>query len=239
MEHTTKRPRRQWLGLLAGMAGATACAATRPREGRAAREGEGHEEIPITEDLMREHGVLWRLLLVYDESARRLRAGEALDPALLARAARLVHAFIEDYHERGEERFVFPVVRRQPRLAPTVDVLLTQHARGREVTAAIQTLCARGPAPGSADAQQLAVLCEAFTRMYAPHAAREDTVIFPALRAALPPAAFAEIGEQMERAEHASVGEGGFEHAVAEVDVLERALGIEELARFTPTPPRL
>src|SRR5258706_66255 len=60
----------------------------------------------------------------------------------------------------------------------------------------------------------LASLCESFVRMYRPHAAREDTEIFPALRAALGRHAVDELGERLEQMEHTSVGEGGFEHAV-------------------------
>lgn len=33
------------------------------------------EEVPPTEDLMREHGVLKRVLLIYEEAERRLRHG--------------------------------------------------------------------------------------------------------------------------------------------------------------------
>lgn len=42
------------------------------------------------------------------------------------------------------------------------------------------------------------------------------------------------LGEDFERREHEVFGEDGFEHAVSEVDDIERALGIEGLAQFTP-----
>jgi hemerythrin-like domain-containing protein len=199
---------------------------------RGEEEPHGEEEISATEDLMREHGVLRRVLIIYDEIVRRARANETIDPAAVSTSARLVREFVEDYHERGEERWVFPVVRRVPALASTVDVLLAQHQSGRVTTDAILRITNLGN-PSPTYAMRLATLCEGFARMYRAHAAREDTVIFPALRAALSRHEFDEIGERMEEAEHATVGEGGFEHAVAVVTDVERSLGIDDLARFT------
>ncbi|HWP08847.1 MAG TPA: hypothetical protein VNN72_24055 [Polyangiaceae bacterium] len=70
--------------------------------------------------------------------------------------------------------------------------------------------------------------------MYRPHAAREDTVLIPALRRILDRDAYRELGEQFEEEEHRRFGEHGFEETVAEVEKLEAALGIGDLERFTP-----
>ncbi len=75
---------------------------------------------------------------------------------------------------------------------------------------------------------------ESFIRMYRPHEAREDTVLFPALRTILPPARVAALGDRMEEAEHSVLGNEGFEKSVAQVAALEKQLGIYELAQFTP-----
>ena len=69
--------------------------------------------------------------------------------------------------------------------------------------------------------------------MYRPHAAREDTVLFPAFRAVIGRSGYAELGEQFEDKEHELLGEHGFEGTVAEVAQLEAALGIADLAKFT------
>jgi hemerythrin-like domain-containing protein len=74
----------------------------------------------------------------------------------------------------------------------------------------------------------------AFERMYRPHAAREDTVVFPAFRDVIGGKGYHELGEQFEEEEHKRFGEHGFENVVAEVARLEAALGIADLARFTP-----
>src|SRR5262245_48563940 len=61
------------------------------------------EEVSPAEDLMREHGVLKRVLLVYEEAIRRIDAKQDVPPDTVKDAAGIVRAFIEDYHEKLEE----------------------------------------------------------------------------------------------------------------------------------------
>ena len=71
-------------------------------------------EVTATEDLMREHGVLRRALLVFIETAPKLRSNaSAVAPDALQRTAKLFRAFGEDYHEKKlEEAYIFPAVKR-------------------------------------------------------------------------------------------------------------------------------
>src|SRR6266508_3941702 len=82
------------------------------KKGPAGKTGKAEEEVSLAEDLMREHGVLKRVLLVYGESLRRLGAREELPPEALADSARIIRSFIEDYHEKLEEDFLFPRFRK-------------------------------------------------------------------------------------------------------------------------------
>jgi len=74
-----------------------------------------------------------------------------------------------------------------------------------------------------------------FVRMYEPHEAREDTVLFPAFRKIVSPNEYDALGEDFEKKEHELFGEEGFEKNVEEVSKLEKALGIYDLAQFTPS----
>ena len=73
-----------------------------------------------------------------------------------------------------------------------------------------------------------------FIRMYRPHAAREDTVLFPAFRSLVAPDEYDTLGEEFEKKEHALFGEEGFAKIVDEVAQLEKTLGIYDIAQFTP-----
>ena len=189
----------------------------------------GEAEVTPGEDLMQEHGVLERILLLYDEAIRRIDRSEPLDVAVIVSAAKIIRSFVEDYHEKQEEQFVFPRLQAAGRETALVTVLLRQHQRGRELTDDALRLAATGTA-----SKELAQVLAGFQRMYRPHAAREDTVLFPAFRAVVGRAGYLDLGEQFEDKEHEIFGEHGFENAVAEVARLETALGIADLAKFTP-----
>src|SRR5204863_7717445 len=85
----------------------------RPRDGK---KDQPEEEVGAAEDLMREHGVLNRILLIYDEGLRRLRAKEEVTPEVFHRSATLVRKFVEDYHEKLEENFIFPEFEKRKKL---------------------------------------------------------------------------------------------------------------------------
>ena len=203
---------------------------------RAAPAKKAAEDIPPTEDLMREHGVLRRVLLVYDEAARRLTGDEATAAAVVASAAGLVHRFVETYHEKLEEEFVLPKLEKAGKLVELAKVIRAQHAAGRKLTDAIAKAAkaATGKAAGAEQRRAIVVPMQSFTRMYTAHAAWEDTELFPAYRALFTEAQLDELGERFEEQEHKILGSAGFEGALKEVGDLETALGIHDLAVFTP-----
>ncbi|MGI5158066.1 hemerythrin domain-containing protein [Microbispora sp. CA-102843] len=222
--------RRDLLGLsTAALAAVTAAA---PSAAAAPHTPEQEAEVTPPEDLMREHGVLKRLLLVYREGIRRIEDGERPPAQPLNAAARIIRGFIEDYHEHLEEKYVFPRLREAGRLTGTVSVLVLQHRRGRELTGRI--LAATRRTTGARAARTLVADMAAFVRMYEPHEAREDTVVFPAFREVVPAKEFLRLGEVFEDEEHRRFGPRGFAGVVDQVADIEKALGIYDLSRFTP-----
>ncbi len=185
-------------------------------------------EVAPGEDLMREHGVLRRVMFLYDEAARRLEAGDKAPLDALAAAAGIVRKVIEDYHERLEENFIFPPMEKAKKLTELTATLRRQHDAGRTVTANIVKLS------DSSDGKKLAELLRIFNRTYRPHAAREDTVLFPAFHDLLGEKAYRELGEQFEDEEKKKLGHEGFEGAVAQVAKLEEQFGMADLDQFTP-----
>jgi hemerythrin-like domain-containing protein len=192
----------------------------------------GDEEVGPTEDLMREHGVLRRVLLVYGEAARRLDAGTSLPLDALGQAATIVREFIEDYHERDEEEYVFPALEKAHKLTELVATLRAQHQAGRKLTSDVQRFTS--PAPNvRMDRRVFAETLRKFIRMYEPHAAFEDTVVFPTFRSLVGRKQLEKLQDVFEDKEKA-LPHGGFEKMVAEVARIEQAFGVGDLAKFTP-----
>lgn len=198
---------------------------------RATRKEPEGEDVSPAEDLMREHGALNRLLLVYEAALPSLDAGSDSSLKTVGSAAGLIRRFVEDYHERLEERHLFPRFEKAGKLKDLVAVLRAQHDAGRELTDAIQGLTR---SRASADRKALADALRLFVRMYRPHEAREDTVLFPAFKELVSKAEYDALGERFEDKERELFGKKGFEGIVEQVAELERAIGIYDLVRFTP-----
>jgi hemerythrin-like domain-containing protein len=222
---------------------------TSPERGEKVKEdaGDGKEhdkeeekEVAANEDLMREHGVIRRVLVVYGETAARLRTKpDGVDLAELKKAAELMRTFAEDYHEKKlEETHLFPAVQRAGGpAAKEIDTLLAQHKRGREITDYVIAATAR---PLGADsANDLARTLDGFVRMYSEHAAREDTIVFPAWKDSLSEKQYDEMGELFEKIEHDTFGHDGFDDAVERIAAIERAIGLEPALLTAPPPPKL
>jgi hemerythrin-like domain-containing protein len=217
--------------LFASGAGAIAVAVRAMANRPAHSDDEG---VTAPEDLMREHGVLDRCLLVYEEAIRRVRTRREIPPLVFQQTAGLVQRFVEEYHERNEEKYIFPVFQKAGKMTDLVQTLLEQHKAGRVVTTAILKSSTPEAFKNPANPIRTSRLCQAFIRMYRPHAAREDTVLFPALRTILSPKEVESLGDRMEEDEHKLLGKEGFEKAVADIAAIEKLLGIYDLAQFTP-----
>src|SRR6266699_2679497 len=163
----------------------------------AKEEEKENEEVSPPEDLMREHGVLKRILLIYSEAIRRIEGQEDLPPEPLADSAKIIRDFVEDYHEKLEEDFLFPRFKKANKLIELVNSM------------------------------------RQFIRMYNPHEAREDTVLFPAFRGIVSAHEFDSLGEDFEKKEDELFGQGGFFKVVDHVAEIEKQLGIYDLAQFT------
>jgi hypothetical protein len=70
--------------------------------------------------------------------------------------------------------------------------------------------------------------------MYAPHEAREDTVLFPALHEMVTPKEYAALGKKFDEIEHKTFGGDGFDIYLDKVTGIEKRLDIYDLAQFTP-----
>jgi hemerythrin-like domain-containing protein len=224
---------------LLGLAGAATLAASLPPI-RSAHAAEKEEEVEAAEDLMREHGVLRRALLVYAEAASRLSHGGEVPADALGQTATLFRTFGEDYHERSlEEKHVFPVLIKKGGEHGTIaSILKHQHDRGREITDYISTV-SRGGHISRGNIAPLSSSLVAFVKMYQHHTAIEDTVIFPAWKAAISKAQYKELSEQFEDLERRMFGKDGFEDAVGRIHAIEEVFGLADLGTLTaPSPPK-
>jgi hemerythrin-like domain-containing protein len=195
-------------------------------------DDEGQSVSP-PEDLMQEHGLLNRILLIYDSCKINLRSNISFPVEALGTAAGIIRAFVEDYHEKQEEKYLFPRFQKANTHTDLVQTLVQQHHAGRRITDRIIQLVRSGPI-AETEKQQLILLLERFNSMYRPHEAREDTVLFPAFRRLVSKHEYDSLGEEFEKNEHRLFGADGFEGMVNKVADIEKRLDIYDLGQFTP-----
>src|SRR5690348_17871740 len=106
-----------------------------------------------------------------------LSAKRPFDGSVLVSAADIIRRFVEDYHEKLEEDFLFPRFRKAGKLVDLVDVLLAQHQGGRRLTDLTMQFATNQALKNPDDRAKLADSLRQFIRMYNPHEAREDTVL--------------------------------------------------------------
>jgi hemerythrin-like domain-containing protein len=229
MNQSSRRHFIKGAGIFIAASGLAAAANTFAKE-----EEKPNEAVSPPEDLMREHGVLKRILLIYGEAIRRIEADEDLPPEPLADSAKIIREFVEDYHEKLEENFLFPRFKKANKLVDLVNVLLQQHQAGRRLTNMTMHLATNQALKNDDDRRDLADSMRQFIRMYNPHEAREDTVLFPAFHGIVSAHEFDSLGEDFEKKEDELFGADGFFKVVDQVAEIEKKLGIYDLAQFTP-----
>ena len=222
--------RRRWLiGTTSALLLATPALAqqTTPTKTKAAEGG-----IPATERLMRDSGILLRLLAIYETGGRRLGSGEDIEPTVFTQTAETMRDFVHGYHEKQEEEQVFPRFKKAGRMVDVIDVLQAQQAAGQKLTAHILELA---PKSGTKNERQAMIdAMQASVVLYRPHVARELTDVWPTLRALLTPNEFDELSAALEKDEAEKLSKDGFDKVAKNVEALEKRLGINDLSLFTP-----
>jgi hemerythrin-like domain-containing protein len=191
-------------------------------------------KIPPTEDLMQEHGVLRRIMLVYDEIAKRLKQGEEFPLQVLTDANNIIRRFMQDYHETNEQFHIFNLFSNNGKMIELVAILYQQHLAGRKLIDKVKILSTEDNLKNTSNRLRVADYLHTFNLVYRHHAAWEDTIIFPTFRSIILPQDFTALGETFKREEEKQFGVDGYEKIVGQVADLENKLGIHDLQQFTP-----
>jgi hemerythrin-like domain-containing protein len=181
---------------------------------------------------MREHGILNRGLLIYEEVIKIID-NKDFPADILLKAVTIIEQFVEGYHEKIEELYIFPIFEKNNKKTELTRTLRDQHNKGRAITAKVKALC-QSHKRDKKTLRTVKSLLKKFIDMYRPHEAREDTELFPAVRSLITEAEFKDLGEKSEDLEYDLFGKQGFYGVLKRVEDIEKELGINNLSQFTP-----
>jgi hemerythrin-like domain-containing protein len=199
--------------------------------------GKFGEELPSispTEILSREHAIMERLMIVLESEVARIANGEDIDLFPVNHAAITIKAFGADHHMVDEEQFIFPKLREAGTMDSLVDTLELQHDKGREIIGRIIDLTRAGHIEDPGHLNELISLCLSFVIMYRPHAAWEETVVFPGLYDISTENYIDNINMRMHEEERALMSDPGLHRLMDNLRKIEKAAGTSELEHFTP-----
>ncbi|MFL0198677.1 hemerythrin domain-containing protein [Clostridium sp. WILCCON 0269] len=195
-------------------------------------------KISPTEDLMREHGVLHRILLIYKDTLKYLKGQKITYKvniySVIYDAAIISQQFIENYHQKLEEKYVFPKFSKNLKYSILINTLLSQHSAAQKLTNNILYYLSAKDVCSYENKLQLIRLLSLYINMYEPHSAREDTVVFPAFHELVNLEEFKKLGDRFEEIEEQKFGKNGFKHIVNKIAKIENVLSIYNLAQYTP-----
>lgn len=191
------------------------------------------QDVPLTEDLMREHGILNRVLLIYEDIIDKIHHHANFKIDSLDKAVDIIQLFIEGHHERMEEDYIFPLFEKHKQQIDLIATLKEQHIKGRQISVHLKNIIALQELNNKNRFLIQHYLTE-FITMYRPHEAHEDTQIFPQVRTFMTEKEFEELGELFEDFEHQLFGPHGFKKMLKILDGIEKELGIADLNQFTP-----
>lgn len=193
------------------------------------------EYSPI-EDLMIEHSILRRALLIYEECIRRMNIGEDFDPDLLVEATNVIKVIIIYHHALLEHEYIFPRYREAGRYTEWCDILTDQHERVGEQEELILKYANRESINNPEEKTLLINALKKSIRVFRPHINIEDTEMFPEFKNVVTPYEFYELGKKFKEIEYQKWGENGHKQMVDKIIHVEKALGINDLDSFTPKP---
>lgn len=186
------------------------------------------------EDLMLDHAVAERLLLIYQEGTRRMRAKESVDARVFHETAELVRKVVEDYHQKREEAHILGQFGEHAELAALAKTLREQHGIARKLTDKILEASTAERFAGGDGRRVVGLSCEAYVRMYRPHMAMESTELFQTLYEVVPEKKLDNIAAQFQKLEQQTFDEGGLDKVLADVERLEKELHIDTLESYAP-----
>lgn len=176
------------------------------------------------ENLMRAHGILNRILLVYDELARRINNRIAFPAEILHDTALIAHAFIEQFHEEMEEKYVFPYFEKKKISLDFIRTLREDHKAGRKMTQYLLNHSTESELKSEETPMVLSVYMNLFCRRFRVHEARESSELFPLFPLLMTRDEYLALGSLFERKEEEMIGLHGYEEVLKKITSLEQQL---------------
>lgn len=192
---------------------------------------QGVKNMPMTEDLSLEHGILSRILMAMNNTIKAIDAGGRPNMNVIAMGCNMMKQLVDMRHMKFEEEYVYPLFDKGE-CSNFVNTLRDQHNEGRKFVARMESLSKAG-SPGSAQMEELKRDFTMFHDMMLAHAAFEETILFPILEGAPSDDQMRNLKMLGVKQEESLLGPNATQKAFDMLSELEAAAGVTGLSNFT------
>jgi hemerythrin-like domain-containing protein len=189
------------------------------------------DKISATEELCIEHAMLDRIFLAMDHTLKMAGSGKKADLSPIKKACGMIEAVVNQHHMKIEEDEIYPKFARDAMLSPLVEEFKVQHDEARKMVARIDQLSRT--AGGKANIDELNAVFTDLKDMLTAHAAREETVLFPAMQGTWAEKDLKALKETQEEHEEKLLGKDAGEKIYAMLGDVEASAGIDSVRDFT------
>lgn len=138
----------------------------------------GVKQMPITEELALEHGMLNRILLVLNNMIMAPDSGPRPNLNIFTMACAIMKQLVDLRHMSYEEESIYPLYDNDPEMGDIIRTLRAQHAEGRKFVDRMNTI-SRSGTPSPQAIEELKRDFVSFQTMMTAHAGFEETILFP------------------------------------------------------------
>lgn len=181
-----------------------------------------------TEELVREHEAIKRMLAVIEAAEKKVAGGEGLPADFIPRVVDFIRNFADKCHHGKEEDNLFPAMEKRgiPREAGPIGVMLMEHDQGRAYVKKMDEAgkrLAEGDKSALKDALDNAL---GYVELLNQHIDKEDNILYPMANRVLTEEDQNMLTARFEEVEIERIGPGGHQAYLKLVDDLAREVGI-------------
>jgi hemerythrin-like domain-containing protein len=186
------------------------------------------------EVLSRDHGLMRRILFIYEEVIRRCCPTEDLPTELIRQAAENYRKLANDFHQKLEDEFLFSPMAQAGNSVDLIDVLSQQHIADQRLTGRLLRLTSASIFKNDSNRSETRnILCNQ-ARMMSRHMAWEESELFPAFFAMVSTKDYRDLSEIFARRQEQIFGCEGINAVISDIADMENTLGIHNVGGFTP-----
>ena len=176
------------------------------------------------EDLTAEHDGILLMLDVLERMSERITAGESVPTDHVKQVLDFLQVFADKCHHGKEELLLFPAMEEAgvPKEGGPLAVMLSEHGRGRQFIGEMNSLVNSYEKGESGALLVFTTPALQYVDLLRSHIWKENNVLFPMAKKAVPADKLKLIGEQFDRFEKEEIGQGTHEAFHEMIDKLSK-----------------